>query len=100
VNAITTPPALLDAGAKPARISRGAATALAVALVAVIAWFDYVMGDFSLAVFYLVPVVFLIALVSRKETSTNGATIAGHFFFAKPASLAALTKCIEEFTGG
>jgi hypothetical protein len=24
--------------------------------------------------------------------------IAGHFFLAKPASLAALTRCIEEFT--
>ena len=43
-------------GAKPARISRTAVTALAVALVAVIGCFDYVTGDFSLAVFYLVPV--------------------------------------------
>jgi two-component sensor histidine kinase len=43
-------------GAKPARISRVAATALAVAFVAVIGWFDYVTGDFSLAVFYLAPV--------------------------------------------
>src|SRR6266480_4778130 len=40
-----------------ARISQGAVTVLAVILVAVIAWFDYVTGDFSLAVFYLVPVV-------------------------------------------
>jgi two-component sensor histidine kinase len=31
--------------------------ALAIALVAVIAWFDYVTGDFSLAVFYFAPVV-------------------------------------------
>ena len=31
-------------------------TALAVALVAVIGWFDYVTGDFSLALFYLAPV--------------------------------------------
>jgi two-component sensor histidine kinase len=30
---------------------------LAVVLVAVIGWFDYVTGDFSLALFYLVPVV-------------------------------------------
>ena len=30
---------------------------LSVLLVAVIAWFDYVTGDFSLALFYLVPVV-------------------------------------------
>jgi two-component sensor histidine kinase len=40
-----------------ARISQTAATVLAVVLVAVIAWFDYVTGDFSLALFYLVPVV-------------------------------------------
>jgi signal transduction histidine kinase len=57
VNAIATPPpAFLKVGAKPARISRTAVTALAVALVAVIGCFDYVTGDFSLAVFYLVPV--------------------------------------------
>jgi two-component sensor histidine kinase len=31
--------------------------ALAIGLVAVIAWFDYATGDFSLAVFYLAPVV-------------------------------------------
>ena len=31
--------------------------ALAIGLVAVIAWFDYVTGDFSLAVFYFAPVV-------------------------------------------
>ena len=45
-----------------------------------------------------VPVVFLTALVSREETTANGAMIAGHFFIAKPASLEALTKCIEERT--
>jgi len=39
------------------RMSPTAATTLAVVLVAVIAWFDYATGDFSLAVFYLVPVV-------------------------------------------
>ena len=47
---------LLNLGAKPARISRAAATTLAVALVAVIGWFDYVTGNLSLALFYLVPV--------------------------------------------
>src|SRR6266550_5857701 len=58
LNAIATPPpALLNVSAKPAGISRAAATALAVALVAVIGWFDYLTGDFSLAVFYLAPVV-------------------------------------------
>ena len=39
------------------RLSHTSATILAVVLVAVIAWFDYVTGDFSLALFYLVPVV-------------------------------------------
>jgi two-component sensor histidine kinase len=39
------------------RISPTAAMVLAVVLVAVIGWFDYVTGDFSLALFYLVPVV-------------------------------------------
>src|SRR2546430_16683018 len=39
------------------RISPTAAMVLAVVLVAVIAWVDYVTGDFSLALFYLVPVV-------------------------------------------
>jgi two-component sensor histidine kinase len=57
LNAIASPvPALLNVGAKPARISPAAATALAVALVAVIGWFDYITGEFSLALFYLVPV--------------------------------------------
>src|SRR5437763_13357586 len=39
------------------RISPTAALVLAVVLVAVIAWFDYATGDFSLALFYLAPVV-------------------------------------------
>src|SRR6266403_3107235 len=39
------------------RMSHTAATILSVVLVAVIAWFDYVTGDLSLALFYLVPVV-------------------------------------------
>ena len=48
--------------------------------------------------FKSVPVVFLTAIISPEETAANGAMIAGHFFIAKPASLTALTKCIEEFT--
>jgi signal transduction histidine kinase len=57
MNAITTSTLVLPImDAKPVRLSRTAATALAAALVAVIAWFDYVTGDFSMAVFYLVPV--------------------------------------------
>src|SRR6267143_4277466 len=39
------------------RMSHTADTILSVVLVAVIASFDYVTGDFSLALFYLVPVV-------------------------------------------
>src|SRR5438477_5930343 len=39
------------------RLSHTSATILAVVLVAVISCFDYVTGDFSLALFYLVPVV-------------------------------------------
>src|SRR2546430_16685203 len=39
------------------RISPTAAMVLSVVVVAVIAWFDYVTGDFTLALFYLVPVV-------------------------------------------
>ncbi|MEY2490769.1 MAG: hypothetical protein QOC70_2711 [Verrucomicrobiota bacterium] len=54
---IAASPALLNTGAKPPRISRAAATAFAIGLVAVIACFDYVTGDFSMAVFYLAPVV-------------------------------------------
>ena len=45
-----------------------------------------------------VPVVFLTALVSPEETTASGAMIAGHFFIAKPASLTALTDCVEKFT--
>jgi two-component sensor histidine kinase len=49
-------PPIPNVGARPKRISRAAATLLAVALVALIGWFDYVTGDFSLTVFYLLPV--------------------------------------------
>jgi CheY-like chemotaxis protein len=45
-----------------------------------------------------VSVVFLTALLSPEQTTSNGAMIGGHFFIAKPASLAALTDCIEKFT--
>jgi signal transduction histidine kinase len=57
MNAITQPPAaIFTVGHKPARLSRANVTALAVTLVAVIGWLDFVTGDFSLALFYLVPV--------------------------------------------
>lgn len=56
VNALATQKTFGDGSVKPAHISGTAATGLAIALVAVIAWFDYATGDFSLAVFYLAPV--------------------------------------------
>jgi CheY-like chemotaxis protein len=43
-----------------------------------------------------VPIVFLTAIVSEKE---GGQTIGGFPFVAKPVSLQALTKCIEEQLG-
>jgi len=57
MNALAPALPILDRSAKPTRISRSAATALALALVILIAWLDYITGDFSLAVFYLAPVV-------------------------------------------
>jgi two-component sensor histidine kinase len=65
LKAIAIPPVFLDDGVKPARISRTVATALAIVLVAVIAWFDFATGDFSLAVFYLAPVVLATWYVGR-----------------------------------
>ena len=57
MNATTThPPASLHVAANATRLSGAAVTTLAVILVAVVAWFDYVTADFSLAVFYLAPV--------------------------------------------
>ena len=46
-----------------------------------------------------VPVVFLTAIVSRKEAGVEGKYIGGHEFMAKPLNLAALTKCIHERLG-
>ena len=57
VNATTThPTASVNVTAAAIRLSPAAITTLAAVLVAVIAWFDYATGDFSLAVFYLAPV--------------------------------------------
>lgn len=56
MNALTTSSVFLPLESKPIFSSRVKATALAVLLVAVIGWFDYVTGDFSLALFYLAPV--------------------------------------------
>jgi signal transduction histidine kinase len=42
--------------ANATRLPEAAITVLAAILVAVIGWFDYVTGDFSLAVFYLAPI--------------------------------------------
>ena len=85
MNAIATPPVLLDAGAKPARISQPAATALAAVLVAVIAWFDYVTGDFSLAVFYLAPVVLATWYAGRASGWFIGLLSAAVWLVGNPA---------------
>jgi two-component sensor histidine kinase len=68
LNASVTPlPALLKTGTKSARLSRTGVTALAAALVAVIGCFDYLTGDFSMAVFYLVPVAFATWFAGRES---------------------------------
>ncbi len=43
-----------------------------------------------------VPIVFLTAIVSQKETGHN---IGGFPFLAKPVSLDTVTRCIEEHVG-
>jgi len=44
-----------------------------------------------------IPIVFLTAIVSERETDDE---IGGFPFLAKPVSLETLTRCIEEHTGG
>src|SRR5438094_1706791 len=68
-----------------ARISQGAVTVLAVILVAVIAWFDYVTGDFSLAVFYLVPVVLATWYAGRVSGWFIGVLSAAAWLVGDPA---------------
>src|SRR5437870_12084541 len=68
-----------------ARISQTAATVLAVVLVAVIAWFDYVTGDFSLAVFYLVPVVLATWYAGRVSGWFIGVLSAAAWLVGDPA---------------
>jgi CheY-like chemotaxis protein len=46
-----------------------------------------------------VPLVFLTAIVTRKETGGEEKYIGGQTFIAKPLNLAALTRCIEERIG-
>ena len=43
-----------------------------------------------------VPIIFLTAIVSKKETNNE---IGGFPFLAKPVSLDAITKCIKEHIG-
>ena len=43
-----------------------------------------------------VPIIFLTAIVSQKETNSE---IGGFPFLAKPVSLDAITQCIEEHLG-
>ena len=44
-----------------------------------------------------VPIVFLTAIVSRQEATTQG-DIGGYPFLSKPVALDALAQCIEEHT--
>jgi two-component sensor histidine kinase len=85
VNALAPPSILSDTGNKPVTVSRAAITALAVALVAVIAWFDYVTGDFSLAVFYLAPVVLATWHAGRASGWFIGLLSAGAWLLVDPA---------------
>ena len=52
-----------------------------------------IRADFSLR---HIPIVFLTAIVSTKETSGAACDIGGFPFLAKPVSSEALTRCIEE----
>jgi len=45
-----------------------------------------------------VPIVFLTAIVTKKETGEQGLVNAGHRFIAKPLNLEALVACIEKNT--
>ena len=67
------------------RISPAAATALAVALVAVIACFDYITGDYSLALFYLVPVVLATWYAGRVSGWLLGVLSAAAWLVGEPA---------------
>ena len=67
------------------RISQTAATVLAIMLVAVIACFDYVTGDFSLTLFYLVPVVLATWYAGRISGWFIGALSAAAWLLGDPA---------------
>lgn len=74
----------------PKGISRAAALAVAVALVSVIGWFDYVTGDYSLAVFYLIPVGFATWYAGRASgwfigLLSAGAWLAGDLALSYPS---------------
>ena len=45
-----------------------------------------------------IPIVFLTAIVSKKETNTLGSVIGGNRFLAKPVKADDLLKVIEELT--
>jgi CheY-like chemotaxis protein len=45
-----------------------------------------------------VPIVFLTAIVSKKEAGGDGLESGGRTFIAKPTNLASLVRCIEENT--
>jgi two-component sensor histidine kinase len=66
-------------------ISQTAATVLAIVLVAVVACFDYVTGDFSLALFYLVPVVLATWYAGRISGWFIGVLSAAAWLLGDPA---------------
>ena len=72
--------------ARLAGISKCAVVTSAIALVAVIGWVDYVTGDFSLAVFYFLPICFA-AWYSGRVTGWGIALLSALVWFA--ADLAA-----------
>jgi CheY-like chemotaxis protein len=45
-----------------------------------------------------VPIVFLTAIVTKKETGEQGVVKSGHKFIAKPLNLEGLVACIEKNT--
>jgi two-component sensor histidine kinase len=67
------------------RMSHTAATILAVVLVAVIGWFDYITGDFSLALFYLMPVVLATWYAGRVSGWFIGVLSAAAWLVGDPA---------------
>jgi two-component sensor histidine kinase len=76
---------MFDPDAQRIPLSRTAAMTIAIALVVVIAWFDHVTDDFSLAVFYLAPVALATWYGSRANGWLIGLLSAGAWLLVDPA---------------